>query len=85
MNREQVIGTFQKNRNFGFVIPDDRKNYTDIFISKKHCGKAKNNQKVIIEITKQPTNGKKAEGRVVEIIGHRDEARSRYDERNKTI
>lgn len=69
-----VIGTFQKSRNFGFVVPDDKKITTDIFISKKHYGKAKNNQKVVVEIIKYPSKGKNAEGIIKEIIGNRDEA-----------
>lgn len=73
-DKKELIGTFQKNKNFGFVVPDDRKINTDIFISKKHYGKAKNNQKVVVEITKYPTKGKNAEGRIKEIIGGRDEA-----------
>lgn len=73
-DKKEVIGTFQKNKNFGFVVPDDRKINTDIFISKKHYGKAKNNQKVVVEITKYPTKGKNAEGIIKEIIGGRDEA-----------
>lgn len=72
--KTEVIGTFQKSRNFGFVIPDDKKITTDIFISKKHYGKAKNNQKVVVEIIKYPSKGKNAEGIIKEIIGNRDEA-----------
>lgn len=83
--KNQIIGTFQNCKNFGFVVPDDKKASTDIFISKKHIGKAKNNQKVVVEIIKYPKNKKNAEGIIKEIIGNRDEARSRYDERNKRI
>ncbi len=72
--KKEVIGTFQKSRNFGFVVPDDKKITTDIFISKKHYGKAKNNQKVVAEIIKYPSKGKNAEGIITEIIGNRDEA-----------
>ena len=73
-DKKEVIGTFQKSRNFGFVVPDDRKINTDIFVSKKHYGNAKNNQKVVVEIIKYPTKGKNAEGIIREIIGNRDEA-----------
>lgn len=80
--KKEVIGTFQKNKNFGFVVPDDKKINTDIFISKSHIGKAKDNQKVVVEITKYPTRGKNAEGIIKEIIGDKDQARSWHDERN---
>ena len=69
-----MVGTYQKSRNFGFVVPDDKKLGTDIYVSKKNALKAKNNQKVVVEITKQPKNGKNAEGKIIEIIGYIDQA-----------
>ena len=72
--RDTIVGTFELNKNFGFVIPDDKKFGTDIFISKKNIGKAKNKQKVVAKITKYPANGKKAEGKIIEIIGNIDMA-----------
>ena len=64
-----LVGTFQKSKNFGFVVPDDKAFGTDIFISKKDFGKARNNHKVVVKITKYPEKGKKAEGEVIEVIG----------------
>lgn len=72
--QQKIVGTFVKNNNFGFVIPDSKKIPTDIFIAKKNMGNAKNNEKVLVEITKQPAKGKKLEGKVIEIIGRIDEA-----------
>lgn len=73
--QQKIVGTFVKNNNnFGFVIPDSQKIPTDIFIAKKNMGNAKNNEKVLVEITKQPAKGKKLEGKVIEIIGRIDEA-----------
>ena len=48
------IGTFEKGRNFGFVVPDFKKLPTDIYISKKNSKKAKNGQKVLAQVTKLP-------------------------------
>ena len=42
--RDTIVGTYQSNKNFGFVVPDDLSFGTDIFISKKKRNKAKNNQ-----------------------------------------
>ena len=72
--KDTIVGTFQNSRNFGFVVPDDSNFGTDIFISKKNFGKAKNNQKVVVKITKFAEKGKKAEGKVIEVLGNRDEA-----------
>ena len=72
-NTKQVVGTFEKSRNFGFVIPDDNTLGTDIFISKSNFGKAKNHQKVVVKITKYPRKGMKAEGKIFEVLGYEDE------------
>ena len=72
--KDTLVGTFQKNKNFGFVIPDDKKLCRDIFISKKNFGNARNNHKVLVQITKYPQKGKKAEGKILEVIGNVNEA-----------
>lgn len=72
--KDTVVGIFQKNQNFGFVIPDDKKFGTDIYISKKNFGKARNNHKVLVKITKYPKDGKKAEGKIIEVLGNVNEA-----------
>lgn len=72
--KETVVGTFQKNKNFGFVVPDDKNLGTDIFISKKNFDKAKNGQKVVVQITKYPQKGKNAEGKIIEVLGNPDQA-----------
>ena len=72
--KDTVVGIFQDNKNFGFVVPDDKSFGTDIFISKKNFGKARNNHKVLVQITKYPEKGKKAEGKIIEVIGNVNEA-----------
>lgn len=72
-NITQVVGIFVNSKSFGFVIPDNQKITTDIFISKKNFKNAKTNQKVVVEITKYPTKGKNAEGKIIEILGFEDE------------
>ena len=46
-----LVGTFQKNTSFGFVLPDDRHYDKDIFISKKHINGAKDGDKVVVRLT----------------------------------
>ena len=72
--KDTLVGVFQNNKNFGFVVPDDKKYGTDIFISKGNFGKARNNQKVLVKITKFPEKGKNAEGKIIEVIGNINEA-----------
>ena len=66
------VGTFIKNKSFGFVIPDDKRINNDIFISNKDTGKANSKDKVVIEIINWPSDGKKAEGRIIEVIGRKN-------------
>ena len=68
--RDTLVGIFQKSRNFGFVVPDDKKFGTDIYISKKNMGKARSGHKVLVKILKYPVRGKNAEGKVIEVIGN---------------
>ena len=74
MEKQTVVGIFQKNKNFGFVVPDNKSFETDIFIAKKDFGKARNNHKVVVEITKYPSKGRNAEGKVIEVIGDVNQA-----------
>ena len=72
--KDTVVGTFQKSRNFGFVVPDDKNFGTDIFISKANWGKARNNHKVLVKILEYPKKGKNAEGKIIEVLGGVNEA-----------
>ncbi len=65
-----LVGTFQKNKSFGFVIPDDSKFSKDIFVAKKHCKGAITGHKVVVEIVKSPEKGSKPEGIIKSILGH---------------
>src|SRR3712207_8130812 len=49
-----MIGTFQDSRNFGFLVPEDKRIHQDIFIPKDKIGDAKDGQIVVAEITKWP-------------------------------
>ena len=72
--KDTIVGTFTNSKNFGFVVPDNKNFGTDIFISKKNINKAKNNDKVVVKITKYPEKGKNAEGEIVEILGNINQA-----------
>lgn len=66
----RVVGTFQKNKNFGFVIPDNLKLGQDVFVPLERSGGAVDGHKVVVEITDYGNERKKPEGKVIEIIGH---------------
>lgn len=69
----EVVGIYEDSRNFGFVVPDDPRINVDIFIPKSETNGAKEGYKVVCEITKWPEARRNPEGRVIEIIGHKDD------------
>lgn len=66
----RVVGTFEKSKNFGFVIPDNDKLSSDIFVPIERSKGAVNGHKVVVELTDYGDENHKPEGKVVEIIGH---------------
>lgn len=66
----QIVGTFQKSKNFGFVIPDNMKLSADIFIPLERSKGAVDGHKVVVELTDYGNDHKKPEGKVIEILGH---------------
>ena len=71
-NVQQIVGTFESSRHFGFVVPDDRRFGSDIFIPKEQFNGAKTNMKVLVEITQWPEKNRSAEGKIVQVIGKKD-------------
>lgn len=66
----QVVGTFQKSKSFGFVVPDNLKLGQDIFIPAERSMGAVDGHKVVAEITDYGSERRRPEGKIVEIIGH---------------
>ncbi len=65
----KLVGTYQKEENFGFVIADDKNYFCDVYIPFKKSRGAKNGEKVVCEITKYPDGNKRPEGVITEILG----------------
>lgn len=68
-----VLGTYEGSKHFGFVVADDKRFGSDVFIAKEDSMNARTGMKVIVEITRYPENHRSAEGRVIEIIGAKGE------------
>lgn len=67
----RIIGTFENSTHFGFVTPDDRRIFQDIFIPKTEINNAMTGQKVVVEIEKWPEPRRNPEGKIVEILGNK--------------
>jgi len=68
--RTEFVGTFDQGPNHGVVSLDSRRIYEEVLIPQPKTLEAKGNQKVIVKITQWPTNGRRMEGEVVEILGN---------------
>lgn len=69
-NCQTVVGTFIRNRNISFVIPDSEKIIKDIYIPKGKTMGAVEGHKVVVEIENYGDDEKSPEGCVIEVLGH---------------
>lgn len=70
---QKVVGTLELDNHFGFVIPDDSRISRDIFVPKAEIHGAKTGYKVVVEIVKWPQQRRNPEGRISEVLGHKDD------------
>jgi len=68
-DKKDFVGVLQLKNNFGFVIPDDPKMYSDIFISESKLNDAKNGDKVLVEMKDWPSNSKNPFGVIKLVLG----------------
>ncbi len=67
----EIVGTYQKsNRSFGFVVPDNTKLDSDIYVRVEDSIGAVDGHKVVVEITNYGDKNKSPEGKITEILGH---------------
>lgn len=66
----RIVGTYEKSKNFGFVLPDNEKISSDIFVPAERSKGAVNGHKVVVELTDYGDEKHKPEGKIIEIIGH---------------
>lgn len=68
----KVVGLYQvrKGKSYGFVIPDNQRLSSDIFVPAEYSKGAVDGHKVVVELTSYGDDRRSPEGKVVEIIGH---------------
>ena len=68
---ETLVGTYEKGKGYGFVIPDNQRISKDIFIPQGCSQGAVSGHKVMVRIKDfGEKKGKKPEGVITEILGH---------------
>ncbi len=70
---KEVVGTFHKNKKFGFIVPESKSIGEDVFVLAENFGGAENGDKVLANIIAYPTPEVNAEGHIVEIVARAGE------------
>lgn len=69
----QIVGVFQHNNSYGFVVPDDKRVHRDIFVPMESFLGAVDGDKVVAKIVSYPEGRTAAVGEIIEILGHKDD------------
>ena len=70
--RTQVVGTLQRGKRFGFVVPDNTRLGFDVYVPEEDLNQATEGQKVVVSIEDWGDGTKSPEGRVIEVLGDPD-------------
>lgn len=65
-----VVGTYDRQQNCGFVIPDDERLREDIYVPLDKTLNARSSARVLVKITRWPEENRKAEGEITEVLGY---------------
>ncbi len=67
--RTQYVGTIEKHEKFAFLIPDNQRVGTDIYIPLENLKGAKNGEKALVKINVWPKGANNPYGEVLEVLG----------------
>lgn len=70
---KKIVGTIEKTKHFAILVPDDARLNTTVFVPDDALEGAQKGYKVVVEITKWPHGHLGPEGRVIEVLGHKDD------------
>lgn len=71
--REQIVGIYHPTKNFGFVVPEDRKLVRDFFVPPGAEGGAAEGDVVVVDVTFWGDGHRGPAGEVVRVLGRFDE------------
>lgn len=66
----EVVGTFQREGDYGFVVCDNQKLSRDIYISARNSHGVRDGEKVVAQIIDYGTERRKPEGKITEVLGN---------------
>ncbi|RDV14378.1 ribonuclease R [Pontibacter diazotrophicus] len=69
-SRTELVGIMELSKNFGFVVPDFKKLYFDVFVGERGLNGAQSGDKVLVKIVEWPKSpGKNPTGEVIRVFG----------------
>ena len=68
--RTQFVGTIQMHENFAFLVPDNSRIGTDLYIRKEKLKGAKDGDKALAKITVWPKSADNPYGEIIEVLGN---------------
>ncbi len=71
--KTEIVGTFVRKKNVGWVFPEDTHYDKIIIVPKQHMNGATDRDKVVVKIMKFGSRYENPSGRITEIIGHEGE------------
>ncbi|MCF6149636.1 MAG: ribonuclease R [Candidatus Kuenenia sp.] len=64
-----IVGTFEKTKRLGYVVPDDAHLFRDVYVTEDDTKGAKPGDKVVVKIIEWPSRHLNPEGEITEILG----------------
>lgn len=71
--RSEFVGTIQLSSRYAFLVPDNQKVGTDIYIPLENLNKAKDGHKAVVKIIQWPRDGGSPIGEVIDVLGYAGE------------
>ena len=67
---QEVVGTFRREGDYGFIICDNQKFSRDVYVSPGNSKGVRDGEKVVAKIVDYGTEKRKPEGRITEMLGN---------------
>jgi ribonuclease R len=71
--KDEYVGTIEILTKYAFVVPDNKKMYSDIYVREENIKGAREGEKVLVKITQWPSENRKPEGEVIQVLGRAGE------------
>lgn len=64
-----LVGTFRKQKGFGFVVPDEKEYFKDIYVEEANSMGAEDMDKVVVDVDTYDEKESNPEGHIIEVLG----------------